>query len=318
MIEFAGRAKLLKSFLNDPRDCAGHGTQVSSIIAGTNVGVAKLANIWLVKILDCEGNGRNAHLIGAVYWIIQNHQKPAVINLSVGGIASKAIDKAVEDAYNAGILVVSAAGNSDADACRVSPSGSPMALNVGSFDKADRKATFSNWGSCVDILAPGTDIIAALPCNERNYSSSVGNYTLSSGTSLSAPMVTGVAAQILEWNPNLTPDLLKSKIFESSAINILKKGTLKGTINRILQQSRNIGSTGVTIRTKQIIVKDNIRYSDLKFNSSSSSSGHRCKTWVWIFVPFMIALGVILIIIFAAWLWNRTHVPSSVQRTNRA
>ena len=306
----------MKSFLKDPSDCAGHGTQVASIIAGTNIGVAKLANIRAIKILDCKGSGKNAHLIGAVYWIIQHHVKPAVINMSVGGIASKAIDKAVEDAYKAGILVVTAAGNNNADACYVSPSGSPLSLNVGSVDSMDRKAEFSNWGSCVDILAPGTDIIAALPGKKgTTRKSNRAKYTFSSGTSLSAPLVTGIAAQILEWNPQLTPDYLKSVIFESSAINVLNKSTLNGTINRILQQPAQIGTSGVKIKTKQVKVGSTFDYSE--FDDNSSSSGH-CKTWVWIVVPFMIALGVCLIIIAIWWLWQRRRgaAGGQVARTN--
>jgi subtilisin family serine protease len=313
-LEFENRAELSKSFLKDNKDCAGHGTQVASIIAGTNVGVAKAARIHALKILDCNGTGKNAHLIGAVYWIIKHHQKPAVINMSVGGIQSKAIDRAVEDAYNAGILVVTAAGNTNADACYVSPSGSPLSLNVGSVNKQDQKADFSNWGSCVDIMAPGVEIVCASPRRGNRKS----RYGYSSGTSASAPMVTGIAAHFLEWNPNLSPDMLRTLIYENAAINTLNGSSLKGCVNRIAQVPKNIGTSAN---------KKNIKFSKIKVGRGSSffyseTTGDGCSsnpTWYWILIGLSIGFFVLAIVSsLVIWWRNRHPERRNIARSERA
>ena len=312
-LEFGNRAELSKSFLKDSKDCAGHGTQVASIIAGTNVGVAKAAQIHALKILDCNGTGKNAHLIGAVYWIIKHHQKPAVINMSVGGIQSKAIDRAVQDAYNAGILVVTAAGNTNADACYVSPSGSPLSLNVGSVNKQDQKADFSNWGSCVDIMAPGVEIVCASPRKGKRRA----RYGYSSGTSASAPMVTGIATHFLEWNPDLSPDMLRTLIYENAAINRLHGASLKGCVNRIAQVPKNIGASEKN---------KNIKFSKIKVSQGSSffyseTSGDGCcsnSTWYWILIGLSIGFFVLAIVSSFIFWWRSRHPEQrSIARTER-
>ncbi|PJF17531.1 Peptidase S8, subtilisin-related domain-containing protein [Paramicrosporidium saccamoebae] len=244
--EFGGRAKLGFSIFgtgNFPNDCAGHGTQVASVIAGTNVGVAKLANIISCQVLDCEGQGENSSVLAALNWIIDNHVKPAVINMSVGGPKSPTVDAAVLAAVNRGVGVIVAAGNSMIDACTLSPSGVDAAMVVGASDADLARADFSNYGSCVDLFAPGRHVIAAaLPSQ-----STKNGFTFVSGTSLSAPLVTGLYALLLEQNPEKSPAELKNAIVAASAIGFMKEKTLMGSPNVLAQAPAQTQNTDYAI-----------------------------------------------------------------------
>lgn len=239
--EFGGRAKIGFSIFGAsefPNDCAGHGTQVASVIAGTNVGVAKLANVICAQVLDCEGQGENSSVLAALNWIVANHVKPAVINMSVGGPKSPSVDAAVQAAVGLGIGVVVAAGNSMIDACTLSPSGVDVAMVVGASTVDLERADFSNYGSCVDLFAPGRHIIAAaLPSQ-----STKNGFTFVSGTSLSAPLVTGLYALLLENNPGASPAELKNAVMEASVTGLIKERTLMGSPN-ILAQAPTIQQT---------------------------------------------------------------------------
>lgn len=242
--EFGGRAKIGHSVFTDfPNDCAGHGTQVSSVIAGTNVGMAKLASIVAVQVLDCDGQGENSAVMAALNWIVANHQKPAVINMSVGGPKSPTVDDAVRAAVDKGLGVVVAAGNSMIDACSLSPSGVHAALVVGASTADQERAKFSNFGPCVDIFAPGRHIVAAAVPNQATKN----GFTFVSGTSLSAPLVTGIYALLLESNPDLSPTQLKAAVLQLGARDILSLSTLYGSPN-LLAQTPSLPSTpGVSI-----------------------------------------------------------------------
>jgi hypothetical protein len=231
--EFGDRAKLGFSVFSSgfPTDCSGHGTQVASVVAGTNVGVAKSAKIIGVQILDCAGQGENSSVIAALNWIIATHTKPAVINMSVGGAKSISIDAAVSKAVARGIPVVVAGGNGNEDACQLSPSGVPASLAVGASTPDNMRAEFSNYGGCIDVFAPGRFVVtAAIP------SQAVHNgFTFVSGTSLSAPMVSGIYAMILERLPGASPEDLRKLLLAAASQGSLGERTLRGSRNLLAQ-----------------------------------------------------------------------------------
>lgn len=229
--ELAGRAELgFSAFPDQPADCSGHGTEVSSVIAGLNVGVAKQARVIVAQVLDCQGDGTNSDLIDAISWVIATHQKPAVINMSLGGDRSPSVDKAVKAAIDAGIPVIVAAGNSNVDACLQSPAAVAEAITVAASSQVNTRAKFSNYGPCVDIFAPGVNILTAATVEKSR-----NGWAFVSGTSFSSPFVAGVAALLLEKNPGLTPAQLFEEIKSISAKSVISESTLRGSPNLLLQ-----------------------------------------------------------------------------------
>ena len=165
----------------------GHGTHVAGIIAGATFGVAKEANLYPVRIFGCSGGASFSSILTAIDWVAANHIKPAVVNISAGGMGT-VLNTAVENIIRKQLVpVVVAAGNSNFDACNYSPSGAPAAITVAATGNLDGRAGFSNYGACVDIFAPGVNISSAI---HRNDTGSV----LLSGTSMAAPVVTGAIA----------------------------------------------------------------------------------------------------------------------------
>ena len=185
---------------NGPIDCNGHGTHVAGTAAGTQYGIAKNAKIVPVRVLGCTGSGSFSQVIAGLEWILSpenpNSKTQAVVNMSLGGNASATIDAAVTKLTNSGIVVVVAAGNSNADACNYSPARAPSAITVGATDKTDARASYSNFGSCVDLSAPGSMITSAW------YTSTTAMNTIS-GTSMATPHVVGAAAVYLGLNPKI-------------------------------------------------------------------------------------------------------------------
>jgi subtilisin family serine protease len=179
-------------------DCNGHGTHVAGTTAGTTYGLAKKATVHPVRVLDCNGSGTNAGVIAGVDWVKNNHVKPAVANMSLGGGASQALDDSVNSAVAAGVVFVVAAGNDNANACNYSPARAASALTVGSTTNTDARSSFSNFGTCLDIYAPGSSITSAW------HTSDTATNTIS-GTSMASPHVAGVAALYLGCNPTATP-----------------------------------------------------------------------------------------------------------------
>jgi len=194
--EFAGR--LGECFTVQAGGCAdgfGHGTHVSSTVAGTRLGVANLATIHAVRVLDSQGSGTDADVIRGIDWVTQHvidNGWPAVMNMSLGGGASPAIDQAVCRSIAAGVVHVVAAGNESGNACDGSPARVKQALTLGASDRNDRTAIFSNYGPCVDVYGPGVDVEGA----RRGG----GSETLS-GTSMASPHGAGTAILCLEQNP---------------------------------------------------------------------------------------------------------------------
>lgn len=227
--EFSGRASLGFDSFSDGmngQDCFGHGTHVSGIIGGSTYGVAKGANLISVRTFNCSGSGTTSTVISGLDWIANNHSTPAIVNMSLGGGASPSLDTAVNNLINTGVVVVAAAGNFNADACSYSPGRVGNAITVGATAINDVRSSFSNWGSCLDLFAPGSSIQSAW------IGSNSASNTLS-GTSASAPFVAGVAALYLQTNPAGTVSQVTNAIISSTTPN--KIGSIgSGSSNRLL------------------------------------------------------------------------------------
>ena len=200
-------------------DCHGHGTHVASTVGGTTYGVAKRASLVAVRVLNCQGSGSTSGIIAGIDWVVAHHQagQPAVANLSLGGGASTALDNAIARLTADGVSVAVAAGNSSADACGVSPARAPSAITVAASTSADALASFSNRGSCVDVIAPGSQIPGA-------WSTSNTATNTISGTSMASPHAAGVAAKILQQSPGASPASVANTITSTATM-----GAVSGT-----------------------------------------------------------------------------------------
>ncbi|MCP3144977.1 S8 family serine peptidase [Pyxidicoccus xibeiensis] len=230
--EFTGRIGNGYDFIDndsDPTDCHGHGTHVAGTVGGTTWGVAKKVTLHGVRVLDCTGYGSDAQVIGGMDWVAANHIKPAVANMSLGDVAIPAIDDATERLIAAGVTTVVSAGNESDNACDYSPARAPSAITVGSTTSSDSRSSFSNYGTCVDIFAPGSSITSS--SNSGNTSS-----TSMSGTSMSSPHVAGAAALYLSANPTATPAQVRDALVNNATPNkVTSPGT--GSPNRLLYTS---------------------------------------------------------------------------------
>jgi subtilisin family serine protease len=225
--DFGGRAVFGADFsgLGDG-DCHGHGTHVAGTVGGTEYGVAKAATLVAVRIFGCEGTVATSVIVAAVDWMTANAIKPAVANMSLGGPLSDVMNAAVASSIASGIVYVVSAGNSSRDACLQSPSAVAEAVTVGASDVNDFVAVFSNYGPCLDVFAPGVEVLSA--------GSGCDNCTqVFSGTSMSAPHVSGAAALVLAANPVAAPSQVRDAMVGAATQGVLV-GAGSGSPNRLL------------------------------------------------------------------------------------
>ncbi|MDV8150855.1 S8 family peptidase [Acinetobacter pittii] len=213
---------------NGTSDCHGHGTHVAGTVGGSTYGVAKNVSLVPIRILGCDGSGASSNVIAGLDWILKNGKKPAVVNMSLGGEANTSLDSAVENLFNNGYVMVVAAGNSNTDACSSSPARVSKAITVAATDSTDTRASYSNYGSCVDIFAPGSQI----------NSSWIGSNTATkvlNGTSMATPHVVGVVAEMLQSTPTATPQTISNNLLNQASNNVVKNPS--GSPNRLLYKS---------------------------------------------------------------------------------
>ena len=203
-------------------DCHGHGTHVAGTVGGSTYGVAKGVTLVAVRVLNCNGSGTTSGVIAGVDWVTGNHAagQPAVANMSLGGGASSALDTAVRNSIADGISYAIAAGNGNVfgvaqNACTTSPARVAEAMTVSATSNTDTKASWANYGSCVDWFAPGVGITSAW------YTSNTATNTIS-GTSMATPHTTGVAALYLQGNPSASPATVRTALFNNTTKNIVK------------------------------------------------------------------------------------------------
>jgi aqualysin 1 len=237
--EFTGRMLPGATAISDGRgtdDCNGHGTHVAGTVGGTVHGVAKGVSLVPVRVLDCRGSGTNSGVIAGVDWVTANHVKPAVANMSLGGGASTALDNAVASSINAGVTYVVAAGNDNRNACNYSPARVAAALTIGSTTSTDARSSFSNFGSCVDLFAPGSSITSAW------HTSNTATNSIS-GTSMAAPHVAGAAALHLQGSPSASPAAVGQAVLGRATAGVLS-GVGTGSPNLLLFSRLVDGSDG--------------------------------------------------------------------------
>jgi len=207
-------------------DCNGHGTHVAGTVGGTTYGVAKGVTLRPVRVLGCDGSGTTSGVIAGVDWVTANRAGPSVANMSLGGVASSALDTAVQRSIDSGVAYAVAAGNEATDACAGSPARLPGALTVGSTTSSDARSSFSNFGPCLDLFAPGTGITSAW------YTSDSATSVIS-GTSMAAPHVAGAAAIYLGSHPTATPATVADTVVALATGNAVT-GAGAGSPNRLL------------------------------------------------------------------------------------
>ena len=227
--QFGGRAFVGFDSVGDGRnttDCNGHGTHVSGTVGGSTYGVAKNVHLFAVRVLNCSGSGTNSGVIAGVDWVTAHHISPAVANMSLGGGVSTALDTAVRNSIASGVTYSIAAGNSNTNASNSSPARVAEAITVGSSTMSDARSSFSNFGSVVDIFAPGSSITSSWDTSDTAINTI-------SGTSMATPHVTGVSARFLQNNPTATPAAVRNAIVAAATLNHLS-GIPSGTANRLL------------------------------------------------------------------------------------
>ncbi|GLY24756.1 S8 family peptidase [Micromonospora sp. NBRC 101691] len=209
-------------------DCNGHGTHVAGTVGGTSYGVAKDVTLVAVRVLNCQGSGTWAQVIAGINWVTSDHQpgQPAVANMSLGGATNASLNTAVANSIADGVTYAVASGNSNANACNFSPASVPTALTVNASQSNDARASFSNWGTCTDLFAPGVGVLSAW------HTSNTATNSIS-GTSMASPHVAGAAARVLQVNPSWTPAQVHSYIVSQATTNVVTSpGT--GSPNRLL------------------------------------------------------------------------------------
>ncbi|MGI8692747.1 MAG: S8 family serine peptidase [Geodermatophilaceae bacterium] len=265
---FGGRATSGRDTVNndnDATDCNGHGTHVAGTVGGSAYGVAKGVQIVGVRVLDCAGSGSNAGVIAGVDWVTANAVKPATANMSLGGSASTALDTSVRNSINSGISYGLAAGNENANACNGSPSRVAEGITVGATAINDARASYSNYGTCLDIFAPGVNITSSW------YTSDTATNTIS-GTSMATPHVVGAAALYLATNPGATPQQVRDNMVNTATLNKVTDPRT-GSPNRLLFVTQTgVGNT-VTVTNPGSRTGTVGTATSLQIQASSSQTG---------------------------------------------
>jgi subtilisin family serine protease len=213
--ELRGRASSAVDYIDGTHhDCNGHGTHVAGTIGGTTYGIAKQVDLVSLRVLGCNGSGPWSGVIAAMDWVVLNRTGPAVMNMSLGGARYALVDEAVARATEAGVVVAVRAMNDNRDACEVSPAAAPSAVTVGAADVNDQRASFSNFGSCVDLFGPGVSVLSSA-------SSGDDATTSMSGTSMAAPHVAGVVARHLQSTPGATPAQLGATLVREATQGVI-------------------------------------------------------------------------------------------------
>ena len=243
--DFGGRASVGYDAIGDGQngqDCDGHGTHVAGTVGGTEYGVAKDVSLVAVRVLDCQGSGTISGVVAGVDWVTANAQKPAVANMSLGGGSSSTLDEAVRNSIASGVQYAIAAGNGDwlgraQDACDGSPSGVEEAMTISATDDTDTKASFANYGSCVDFFAPGVSITSA-------WIGSDSDTNTISGTSMAAPHAAGAAALYLENNSGATAQEVRDALYNATTKDIVSSSNTAN--NHLLYTLDFSGGDGTT------------------------------------------------------------------------
>lgn len=217
-VDFGGRASVAFDALTDGQngiDCRGHGTHVAGIVGSSVHGVAKAVTLRGVRVLPCSGSGQISDFLVGIDWVTANRVLPAVANVSINASGiSPSMTTAITNSINSGVTYAISAGNFSADACNFSPANITAALVVGASTSSDNRAGYSNFGTCVDVFAPGHSITST------DFATNTGTRTLS-GTSMSAPMVAGAAALYLKNNPTASPATVQSVIRNNATPNVV-------------------------------------------------------------------------------------------------
>jgi subtilisin family serine protease len=226
--QFGGRAAVAYDALGgNGQDCNGHGTHVAGTIGSSTYGIAKSVKLRAVRVLNCSGSGSTSGIIAALDWVRLNRTNPAVANMSLGGGFSSTLNTAANNLANSGVFLAVAAGNENQNACNVSPASAASATTVAASTSTDAKASYSNYGSCVDLYAPGSSITSTWLNGGTN--------TIS-GTSMASPHVAGVAALYKGVNGNVATSTIDSWIKTNATANVIS-GNPSGTPNRLLYKS---------------------------------------------------------------------------------
>ena len=235
--QFGGRAVPAFSSISDgygATGCHWHGTHVAGTVGGSTVGVAKGVTLYSVRVLDCNGSGTTSGVVAGLDWVVSNRVLPAVANMSLSGGFSQALNDGVQRAINAGVTVAVAAGNSASDACGYSPASLPAALTVGASTNSDVQASYSNWGGCVDMFAPGSSVYSSWNTDDNSMGTA-------NGTSMAAPHVAGAAALYLQANPGASPSEVGSALAGNATFGALS-GLGTGSPNKLLHVNGSGGT----------------------------------------------------------------------------
>jgi len=228
--DFGGRAKLDKAIVVEPTpDGNGHGTHCAGTIASKTYGVAKNAQVFGVKVLNSMGSGSWSDVISGIQYVAGKANKrviKTIMSMSLGGPKNQAVDDAVNAAVDAGVVAIVAAGNNNGDACTLSPAGATKAFTVGATDATDSRATYSNWGKCVEIFAPGSDITSL-------WKGANGATNKISGTSMATPHVAGVAALYMAEKSFATVQAVYDALVKAATSSAVKNAGV-GSPNKLL------------------------------------------------------------------------------------